>query len=50
MMLKFEGTVRQLKAFTKLCKEYNLANKKLAEFSELDRILYYKIQEFVKYI
>lgn len=49
-MLKFGGTVRQFKACAKLCNDYNLANKRLAEFSELDKILYYKIQEFTKYI
>ena len=48
-MLRFEGTVRQFKKCAKLCNEYNLANKRLADFSELDRALHYKIQEFVKY-
>ena len=48
--IKFFGKASQMKHIRKLSERYGLANKKLAEFTELDKIIFYQICNFVRLI
>jgi len=50
LMTTVSGNRKTFKEFGRLLQEYNLANKKLAEFSELDKIVYQNIKKVVKHI
>jgi len=49
-MFSFKGTGNQRRAFCRLAEEYGLAGKKLAEFSELDKIVFQNVKVFAKSI
>ncbi len=50
LMTTVSGNKKTFQALTKLTKEYNLENKKLAEFSELDKIVWQNIKKFAKMV
>ncbi len=50
LMTTFSGNRKTISDFNKLLKEYNLQDKKLTEFSELDKAVYRDIKKFVKMI
>lgn len=49
-MTTITGNRQTFSTLKKLSTQYNLADKKLAEFSELDKIVYQNIKKFAKMI
>jgi len=49
-LFSFNGSRNQLKAMIKLLKEYNLEDKKIMEFSELDKIVFQNIKKVARRI
>ena len=50
LMVSFSGTRINLQALKRFSAEYNLSNKRLSEFNELDKMVYQNIKQFVKMI
>jgi len=44
----FKGNKKNLQNLGVLLKKYNLYETKIAEFDELDKIIYYNLRRFVK--